>query len=137
VRCAAKVTSRKRKRRIRPDRRLRFRLVRPARRLQIHFERRVPRDNTQPERILAGQDCFCISKGPFRPNGKHKPAEKTFAPNVVNIPAGQEQTFELAEKWENPRPWWPGKVFAWTIHCGLPAWDNGSPAGGPPGCGLP
>jgi beta-galactosidase len=43
--------------------------------LHIHFARRVLPGKKQPERILAGLDCFCISKDPFRPNGPHKPRE--------------------------------------------------------------
>ncbi len=45
-------------------------------RLQVGFERRVLPGKKAPERILAGLDCFCISREPFRPNGRHKPEEK-------------------------------------------------------------
>jgi beta-galactosidase len=41
--------------------------------LHVHFEKRTLPGKPQPERILAGLDCFCISKGPFRPNGPHQP----------------------------------------------------------------
>jgi beta-galactosidase len=43
--------------------------------LEIHFERRLLPGKKQPERILAGLDCFCLSKGPFRSNGRFKPGE--------------------------------------------------------------
>ena len=41
--------------------------------LEIKFERRVLPNKKQPERILAGLDCFCFSDGAFHPNGPHKP----------------------------------------------------------------
>ncbi len=44
--------------------------------LHFQFERRVLPGKDKPERILAGLDCFCLSKGPFRPNGRHKPDEQ-------------------------------------------------------------
>ncbi len=34
-------------------------------------------------------------------------AEKTFAVKEETIPAKQEKTIELSEKWENPKLWWP------------------------------
>jgi beta-galactosidase len=34
-------------------------------------------------------------------------AEKTFAPQQLQVPAGQEATLRLAEAWANPRLWWP------------------------------
>ncbi len=43
--------------------------------LEIRFDRRVLKGKKQPERILAGLDCFCLSKEPFHPNGRHKPDE--------------------------------------------------------------
>lgn len=43
--------------------------------LHIKYDRRVLPGKKQPERILAGLDCFCISRQPFRPNGRHKPDE--------------------------------------------------------------
>ncbi len=43
--------------------------------LEIHYARRVPPGKKQPERILAGLDCLCLSTEPFRPNGKYKPGE--------------------------------------------------------------
>jgi beta-galactosidase len=33
--------------------------------------------------------------------------EKTFAPRPFALAAGASQTFEVAEKWENPKLWWP------------------------------
>src|SRR5262249_55112312 len=35
------------------------------------------------------------------------PAEKTFAPRDVTVPAGQEMVVKLAEPWAKPRLWWP------------------------------
>jgi beta-galactosidase len=62
--------------------------------LEINFERRVLPGKKQPERILTGLDCFCLSTEPFRPNGKHKPgedwqtdADKKAAKHVFQAPA--------------------------------------------------
>ena len=41
--------------------------------LEIKFERRVLPNKSQPERILAGFDCFCLTPLTFLPNGPHKP----------------------------------------------------------------
>jgi hypothetical protein len=43
--------------------------------LQIRFERRLLPGKKQPERIIAGLDCFCITHEPFRPNGRFKPGD--------------------------------------------------------------
>jgi beta-galactosidase len=36
-----------------------------------------------------------------------KDAEKTLAVKELQIAAGKEQTIQLAEKWDNPKLWWP------------------------------
>jgi beta-galactosidase len=63
--------------------------------LEIHFERRVAPGKKQPERILTGLDCFCITRKTFRPNGKFKPgedwqtgADKKAAAHVFQAPSG-------------------------------------------------
>ncbi|MBN1417255.1 MAG: hypothetical protein JXP34_00675, partial [Planctomycetes bacterium] len=35
------------------------------------------------------------------------PAQKTFAPREVRLPAGSEETVRLSESWEAPHLWWP------------------------------
>ena len=35
------------------------------------------------------------------------PAEKTFAPQEVTVPAGQDAVVKLSEGWANPKLWWP------------------------------
>jgi beta-galactosidase len=80
--------------------------------LQIHFERRVLPGKKQPERILTGLDCFCISKEPFRPNGRFKPDEdyrddtdREAAKHVFRVDAapGQRSTLPLKGLWEIAR----------------------------------
>jgi beta-galactosidase len=39
--------------------------------------------------------------------GKGGAAEKTFAAKEIAVPAGQTANVALAEKWENPKLWWP------------------------------
>ena len=34
------------------------------------------------------------------------PAEKTFAPQTVTLPAGQDTVVQLSEPWTNPKLWW-------------------------------
>jgi Glycosyl hydrolases family 2/Glycosyl hydrolases family 2, TIM barrel domain len=63
--------------------------------LEIRFDRRVLPGKQQPERILTGLDCFCISSERFRPNGRFKPDEeyrddhdKKAAQYVFPVPEG-------------------------------------------------
>lgn len=35
------------------------------------------------------------------------PAEKTFAPTTIRVPAGAQTVLKLTEAWENPKLWWP------------------------------
>ncbi len=80
--------------------------------LAIHFERRVLPGKKQPERILTGLDCFCISKEPFRPNGRFKPGEdyreeidKKAAQHVFDVAdvRGPRTTVPLKGLWEIAR----------------------------------
>ena len=80
--------------------------------LHIRFERRVLPGKQQPERILTGLDCFCISKEPFRPNGRFKPDEdyrddsdKKAAQQVFQVgkSAGPRSTVPLKGLWEIAR----------------------------------
>src|SRR5947209_13347481 len=64
--------------------------------LTLNFPRRDRPNQKQPERILAGLDCFCLSAGPFRPNGRFKPDEewrqdidRKAAANTFAVKAGQ------------------------------------------------
>ena len=40
-------------------------------------------------------------------NAKTGAVEKTFAPVAIELAAGEEKVLPLAEKWENPKLWWP------------------------------
>ena len=80
--------------------------------LHIHFERRVLAGKKQPERILTGLDCFCISKEPFRPNGKYKPdddyedaKDKDARKHFFNVEPAQSPrtTLPLKGTWEISR----------------------------------
>jgi beta-galactosidase len=57
--------------------------------------------------IMFACDATCLTRGPFRPNGKHRPAEKVFAPQSLVVAAGKEEVVRLAEPWANPKLWWP------------------------------
>ncbi len=67
--------------------------------LEIKFERRVLPNKQQPERILAGIDCFCLSPTPFRPNGPFKP-DALWKTEVDK--AAEKQIFSISTN-ERPR----------------------------------
>jgi beta-galactosidase len=80
--------------------------------LQVRFDRRVLPGKKQPERILAGLDCFCLTTEPFRPNGKFKPGEdykqdtdRQAGKHVfqVGATAGPRATLPLKGLWEIAR----------------------------------
>ncbi len=79
--------------------------------LHLKYERRVLPGKKQPERILAGLDCFCISKEAFRPNGRFKPDEdyrddtdkKAAAHVFVATRDGPRTTLPLQGPWEIAR----------------------------------
>jgi beta-galactosidase len=86
--------------------------------LQIHFEKRTLPGKPQPERILAGLDCFCISKEAFRPNGPHKPdadwkqaIDRDAAGQVFRARVGEapRTTLPLKGTWEIAR--WDEQVI--------------------------
>lgn len=86
--------------------------------LQIHFERRVPRGKTQPERILTAFDCFCITRAPFRPHGRFRPgedgctdADRKASAHVFRVPAakGPRTVVSLNGAWEIAR--WDEQVI--------------------------
>lgn len=86
--------------------------------LEIHYERRVLPGKKQPERILTGLDCFCISDKPFHPNGRFKPGEdyrdaqdKQAAAHVFKMEGGSgpRTTIPLKGLWEIAR-WDEGEI---------------------------
>ncbi len=48
-------------------------------------------------------------------------AEKTFAPQSVTVPAGQDQTVKLSEGWANPKLWWPDSPTQYNVVTALSA----------------
>ena len=42
-------------------------------------------------------------------------AEKTFTPQDVTIPAGQDAAIKLSEAWANPKLWWPDAPNQYTV----------------------
>ena len=43
------------------------------------------------------------------------PAEKTFAPQQITVPAGQDAVLKLSEGWANPKLWWPDTPNQYTV----------------------
>ena len=85
-------------------------------RLEIRLERWFKTTNNQQEeqQIFYCSDALCVSKGPFRPNGKFKPGgayqderDKAAAKQVFKMPsgdkAGQRVETPLAGKWQIAR----------------------------------
>jgi beta-galactosidase len=86
--------------------------------LQIAFDKRTLPGKPYPERLLTGLDSFCISKGPFRPNGPHKPdadwkqaIDREAAKHVFHVAAGDSprSTLPLGGAWEIAR--WDEQVI--------------------------
>jgi hypothetical protein len=48
-----------------------------------------------------------------------KNVERPFAPVDFSLPAGSEKTLHLAEKWENPRLWWPHEPQLYDLRASL------------------
>ncbi len=84
--------------------------------LQIRHlpQTRQDKDKTVPARNLHISDCFCISKGPFRPNGRFKPGEdhqaepdKAAAAKVFEVALGakpeERASLELSGAWQFAR----------------------------------
>jgi len=43
------------------------------------------------------------------------PAAKTFAPQEVSVPAGQDATVKLSEAWADPKLWWPDSPVQYSV----------------------
>lgn len=63
-----------------------------------------------PSAREAGGELVCEAV-----NSKTGETEKTFAPLPFALGAGEENTFEVAEAWQNPRLWWPDEPNLYSL----------------------